>query len=92
MRPTNNELSIFLKESLYIMSTTDSMDELNDTYCAWINRLNKFISTNPLGDVATANDVFMRSYLSNRDRVDPDDRHYELMNMLFDAMPSQYYK
>lgn len=91
-KSNESELSNFLKESLYVLCTTDSIDELNNAYSTWINDICYLIRTNPIGDVATANDVFMKTYLSNRERLDPDDRYYELMNMLFDAIPSQYYK
>lgn len=90
-KSNESELSTLLKESLYVLCTTDSIDELNDTYSTWIKSIIHLVRTNPIGDVATANDVFMKTYLSNRDRLDPDDRYYELMNMIYDAMPTQYY-
>lgn len=73
------------------MCTTNSMDELNKTYYTWINRLCYLCSIYSISHVATANDVFMKTYLSNRERIDPEDKYYELMNMLFDVMPVQYY-
>ena len=73
------------------MCTTNSMEELNNSYYSWINRLTNLCSNYSISHVATANDIFMKTYLSNRDRLDPNDRSYECMNMLFDAMPTQYY-
>lgn len=91
LKSDNSELTTLLKDSLFIICTTDSIDELNDTYSTWIKSIGHLVRTNPIGDVATANDVFMKSYLINRDRLDPNDRYYELMNMIYDAMPTQYY-
>lgn len=91
LKSNASELYTILSESQDIMCTTNSIDELNKTYSSWINRLTYLCDTYSITHVATTNDIFMKTYLSNRERLDPDDRYYELMNMLFDAMPTQYY-
>lgn len=88
LKSDNSELYNILSESQYIMCTTNSIDELNHTYFAWINRLTNLCSKYSISHVATANDIFMKTYLSNRKRLAPENRAYELMNILFDAMPS----
>lgn len=90
LKSDNSELYNILSESQYTMCTTNSIDELNHTYYAWIMILTNLCSKYSISHVATANDIFMKTYLSNRERLDPGDRTYEYMNMLFDAMPSQY--